>query len=270
MFGQPSFTPSGHPDELAQNLYDEQMDWEPSPRPGNRRPPGLDDDNDGDSRPYESPSKHDWDTFAVGRQRMFPNQGTRDETGLESLIAGWGIDGTSTSSDTGAGIGRRQNPPIAAYKTLFGAPTSTSRPAGGMNDPTPLSQTPASMMLIGSKIIRIVSCLLAIIRCLALSIVLVQQTPFAQSQILKVETIMSSIEIGVIILAFFFPAKSTPSPRTIMLVVELFMRYFYLFGRYHPAISESGFGFGEVMSEKWGLGLTWLQWAMLNGARAML
>ena len=252
MFGQPSFTPTSNPDDQIQKTHDEQMDWEPSPRPRTSRPPGLDDDDD--VRPYDTPSKHDWDSFAVGRQRMFPNQSTKDETGLESLIAGWGIDTANT------GLLAQQNDPTT------GAPLVSSTLAPGRA--TSFAQGDTSMLIIGSKIIRVVSCLLAIMRCLALAIVLVQQTPFAKSQILKVETIMSSIEIGVILLAFLTPPKSTPSPRTAILVVELLMRYFYLFGRHHPAINASGFG--EVVSEKWGLGLTWLQWAMLNGARAML
>lgn len=32
-----------------------------------------------------------WDSFASGKQRMFPRRDGQDETGLENLLAGWGL-----------------------------------------------------------------------------------------------------------------------------------------------------------------------------------
>ncbi|WWD20646.1 hypothetical protein CI109_105122 [Kwoniella shandongensis] len=94
IFGQPSL----YHQQLQPGSEAEPMDWEPSPsvtlpsshRPNNWMVPGHDDDDDDGMRP---PSKLDWDTFAMNKQRMFPKQGGQDETGLESLLAGWGIGG---------------------------------------------------------------------------------------------------------------------------------------------------------------------------------
>lgn len=38
----------------------------------------------------DTPTKSDWDKFGTQKQRMFPRQ-ENEETGLESLLAGWGI-----------------------------------------------------------------------------------------------------------------------------------------------------------------------------------
>jgi hypothetical protein len=71
------------------------MDWEPAPGAAlsnggwTTRPPGWSPDNEDDV--VETPRKSEWDTFAVGKQRMFPRRQGNDETGLESLLAGWGI-----------------------------------------------------------------------------------------------------------------------------------------------------------------------------------
>lgn len=250
MFGQPSFSPhSDGTDDTRKETEQMEMDWEPSPRPSNisggrRRPPGLDDeDQDPEAN---SNSRHDWDSFAVNRQRMFPNQTTRDETGLESLIAGWGIDGN------GAGTTTRQTP---ISMILSGTP----------NPPILVSSAPPSMLIVGSKINRAISCLLGVFRCVALVTFLLLHTP--RDQVIKIDTIVSSIEIGVILMSFLLPAKSEPSPRTSILVVELLMRYYHLFGRQHLHGKDTK---TEVMSAQWMLCLIWLQWAMLNATRAML
>ncbi|OCF45681.1 hypothetical protein I317_00584 [Kwoniella heveanensis CBS 569] len=94
---------------------EEPMDWEPSPSPasyqayGNsynhmNRPPGLftpedeDDMNFHHASMYPRTAKHDWDGFATNRQRMFPQRA--EETGLESLLAGWGIGGGGAGTGT--------------------------------------------------------------------------------------------------------------------------------------------------------------------------
>lgn len=61
------------------------MDWEPSPVPG--------------SLNGDTPAG-DWETFGVGRQRMFPQPRQQDETGLESLFSGWGISSGTTPKIT--------------------------------------------------------------------------------------------------------------------------------------------------------------------------
>ena len=90
------------------------MDWEPSPGAAlsnggwTRRPPTSWDDEDADAQP----ATNDWDSFATNKQRMFglPQQ---DETGLESLLAGWGLGGGGLSDTTSSlaapstGAGRR-------------------------------------------------------------------------------------------------------------------------------------------------------------------
>jgi hypothetical protein len=44
------------------------------------------------------PERSSWDSFATGKQRMFPrSDGDLGETGLESLLEGWGIGGGGTS-----------------------------------------------------------------------------------------------------------------------------------------------------------------------------
>lgn len=87
VFGQPSLQrPVEEPEP-------EPMDWEPSPivsKTGVSRPPGwtlVDDEDDTASHP----KKADWDSFAINKQRMFPRAG-QEETGLENLLAGWGLD----------------------------------------------------------------------------------------------------------------------------------------------------------------------------------
>lgn len=85
------------------------MDWEPSPPPfstntigGFPKPPGLslaEDEGMELSDGIGVTAKSDWDNFGVGKQRMFPGQ--TGETGLESLLAGWGL-GTGPA---GMGVG---------------------------------------------------------------------------------------------------------------------------------------------------------------------
>jgi len=60
------------------------MDWEPAPARGTDTPE----------------DRSEWDSFGVGRQRMFPNGSANDETGLENLLAGWGISTGSAAGTT--------------------------------------------------------------------------------------------------------------------------------------------------------------------------
>ena len=64
------------------------MDWEPSPSL-RRRPLAVSQQDDEDADEITPPRKSDWDAFATNRQRMYPQK--VEETGLESLLAGWGI-----------------------------------------------------------------------------------------------------------------------------------------------------------------------------------
>lgn len=237
MFGQPAFAPKRSNDNGAMNDSDEIMDWEPSPVPqGNRplRPSGL-EDRDYDSY-MDTPSKHDWDNFAVNRQSMFPAQSDRDETGLESLLAGWGIGGARSTDDQ-----------VAAQSQAL-AGTSWSSPTAAT---------------VASTIVRVVSCLLAAARLASLGVVLQTQTP--QDRTSMIDTVTSSVEIGVILTSFLLPPRSPPQIRIAFLVIELLMRYIYLFGR------QRQFGsFGEILVNPWTLSLTWGQWAMMNLTRAML
>jgi hypothetical protein len=129
IFGQPAFTNNEQP------AYEsEPMDWEPSPttdRTSLKRPPGLELEND--------ETRDDWDQFAVGPQRMFAAREGHDETGLESLIAGWGIDAGPTS--TSSGVAHLQSRPIRLATSSNSAKLA-----------------PASMsMSIGELVVRIAS-----------------------------------------------------------------------------------------------------------------
>ncbi|WVF67934.1 hypothetical protein IAT40_002696 [Kwoniella sp. CBS 6097] len=104
IFGQMSLFQQHGPDSTRETAGEEPMDWEPSPSPvprnGNgydNRPSGLLTPDDEDDLHFNYPSmypvkgKDDWDAFATNRQRMFPQRA--EETGLENLLAGWGIGG---------------------------------------------------------------------------------------------------------------------------------------------------------------------------------
>ena len=76
------------------------MDWEPSPGAAldnggwTRRPPATWDTDDLEP---DLPVSSDWDSFAINKQRMFaPPQA--EETGLENLLAGWGLGGGVSDS----------------------------------------------------------------------------------------------------------------------------------------------------------------------------
>lgn len=88
-----------HPPNLSHE-YGESMDWEPSPQAAlvnggwTRRPRGDWDDQQDDGAAVHTSGLGDWDNFGTGKQRMFAGH-QQDETGLESLLAGWGIGGNS-------------------------------------------------------------------------------------------------------------------------------------------------------------------------------
>lgn len=64
-------------------------------------PPPRDDSEPMDWEPTATGSptqpSSDWDTFGIGRQNMFPRTSASEETGLEGLLASWGL-GTDTRS----------------------------------------------------------------------------------------------------------------------------------------------------------------------------
>nr|XP_018259669.1 uncharacterized protein I303_07737 [Kwoniella dejecticola CBS 10117]OBR81827.1 hypothetical protein I303_07737 [Kwoniella dejecticola CBS 10117] len=69
----------------------EPMDWEPTQRPYQAKPMFSPDDED----EFMFNKKENWDKFGMGKQRMFHNQ---NETGLENLLAGWGINNNNNTS----------------------------------------------------------------------------------------------------------------------------------------------------------------------------
>ncbi|WVQ85896.1 hypothetical protein IAT38_008064 [Cryptococcus sp. DSM 104549] len=102
IFGQPSLQ-NGAPTGPSRP-EPEPMDWEPSSGAVlsnggyTHRPVGWTPDDEDD---VPLPRKSDWDNFATNKQRLFPQQAGHDETGLESLLAGWGIGGGAESSAVG-------------------------------------------------------------------------------------------------------------------------------------------------------------------------
>lgn len=85
IFGQPSLAP--HTDQ------GEPMDWEPIQSLRNHTGRNLDDADEGRLLPQQG----DWDNFGIGKQRMFDR--ATQETGLESLLASWGL-GTAAPEKT--------------------------------------------------------------------------------------------------------------------------------------------------------------------------
>lgn len=57
-------------------------------------PPPRDDSEPMDWEPTGSEPPNDWDSFGVGQQSIFPR--TSEETGLEPLLATWGLGGEAT------------------------------------------------------------------------------------------------------------------------------------------------------------------------------
>lgn len=96
IFGKSSL---GHAREADQG---EPMDWEPSPSAvasnggWTRPPPGMWETDDFEN---EASDASVWDSFAVNKQRMFAQPEVSD-TGLESLLAGWGLGGGGSSEGT--------------------------------------------------------------------------------------------------------------------------------------------------------------------------
>lgn len=89
----------------------EPMDWEPT----TASPSSGDVGEGGDGG--------DWDAFGVGRQRMFPTQSGNDETGLESLLAGWGIStGAATAPPATPKAGGPPGVPLASLPVAGLAP----------------------------------------------------------------------------------------------------------------------------------------------------
>ncbi|WWC98621.1 hypothetical protein V866_005514 [Kwoniella sp. B9012] len=87
IFGQPSLHKP-----LADMPFDgEPMDWEPTRQQPNIYPLFSPQSEYDEGEVFQR--KENWDTFGTNKQRMFHRN---DETGLENLLAGWGIGGPST------------------------------------------------------------------------------------------------------------------------------------------------------------------------------
>jgi hypothetical protein len=209
------------------------MDWEPSPTVDrSRRPPGLDDDEELNG------ARNDWDSFAVNKQRMFPPREGQDETGLESLIAGWGID---------------PDPP---------SQRDQSSPSCGIGDDT--SRSYLSTIQIGELIVRITSFLLTLARIIVLILIISSTISSSQSQTL--DQILSGIEVGTIVMSAILLPRQYPSPRVAILAGDLILHLVYAIYQRH-----SQFGpIEQVLRDPWMVGMTWGQWALLNATRAMI
>jgi len=208
------------------------MDWEPSPTVDRfRPPPALDDDEDFHG------TKNDWDSFAVNKQRMFPPREGEDETGLESLIAGWGID---------------PNPPVQRDHS------SPSREVG--ND---TSRSYLSTIQIGESIVQITSSLLTLARIIVLILIISSTISASQSQVL--DQILSGIEVGTIVMSAILLPRQYPSPRVAILAGDLILHLVYAIYQRHSRV-----GTLEVLRDPWMVGMTWGQWALLNATRAMI
>ncbi|WWC92208.1 uncharacterized protein L201_007162 [Kwoniella dendrophila CBS 6074] len=87
IFGQPSL----HQPVPDVPVEGEPMDWEPTRNASYQRPLFSPEDEDVEIHFSSSPQakRQNWDKFGTNKQRMFYNQ---NETGLENLLAGWGID----------------------------------------------------------------------------------------------------------------------------------------------------------------------------------
>jgi len=229
IFGLPAFTAQ---EDLHESQY-EPMDWEPSPTVDRfRRPPGLEDDE----------AKDDWESFAVNKQRMFAPREGQDETGLESLIAGWGIDPDP-------------NPATRNYD---------DRPSGSHkigSHPGPTTSTPSTTQ-IGELIVRITSSLLAIARIISLILIL-SATINDRSQI--TDQILSGIEVGTIVMSAIILPQQYPSPRVAILAGDFILHLVYAVFQRHAQLGGTTAG-----KEPWMIGMTWGQWALLNATRAMI
>lgn len=81
------------------------MEWEPTPPPplynGGYTTSGV--MRRGSDDVYQEHGIDDtrggaWDNFAIGKQRLFGQKEGQDETGLEDILAGWGL------TEPGAGV----------------------------------------------------------------------------------------------------------------------------------------------------------------------
>jgi hypothetical protein len=234
IFGQPAFA---HNDQSEQ-YEPEPMDWEPSPttdRTFLRRPPGLDLEND--------ETRDDWDQFAVGPQRMFAARDGQDETGLESLIAGWGIDAGPTS--TSNGVAHSQNRPIRL------APSSNS-----------VAKLAPASMSIGELIVRIASSLLTFARII--SLVLVLSSIINADSAFTIDKILSGMEVGTIVMSAILLPKTYQGPRAAILAGDLILHLVYAVFQRQAGV------LGDLPRDPWMLGMTWGQWALLNATRAIV
>lgn len=232
IFGQPAFTQN----ENNEQYEPEPMDWEPSPttdRTFLRKPPGLD--------PEDEETRDDWDSFAVGPQRMFAARDAHDETGLESLIAGWGIDPGPISN----GVGQSQSRPVRLATTS--------------NSVAELS--PASMS-IGELIVRITSSLLTFARII--SLVLVLSSIINTDSAVAIDKILSGVEVGTIVMSAILLPKTYPSPRVAILAGDMILHLVYAVFQRQAGV------LGDLPRDPWMLGMTWGQWALLNATRAMI
>jgi hypothetical protein len=188
----------------------------------------------------EDEGRDDWDSFAINKQRMFAPRDGEDETGLESLIAGWGID---------------PNPPSIQSQVNGSSRNIKLEPTGSRSTSRSLST-----MQIGELIVRITSSLLTIARILSLILILSSTIDTVKSQF--VDQILSGVEVGTIVMSAILLPKQYPSPRVAILAGDMVLHLVYAVFQRHRIAGG--------MEDSWMIGMTWGQWALLNATRAMI
>jgi hypothetical protein len=253
MFGLPSFasTSTKVNGENVDGEY-EPMDWEPSPcinRLSRSRPPGLDGDDEYDT----TPRKNNWDTFAVNKQRMFPGKSEHDETGLESLIAGWGIGNPNGHGHYNHHDGNAQHGP--------GSPFGTGAPA---LQPRQAAQLSPSKMAIGELLVRVTSCIMVVARISVLGAYLVGIRNLSPNTIEMVDKVLSGIEVGTIVMSAITLPRTYPSPRIAILAGDFILHMVC------AVFQQQAGPLANLPREPWMMGMTWGQWALLSATRVLL
>jgi hypothetical protein len=260
MFGLPSFasTSTKVNGENVDGEY-EPMDWEPSPsinRLSRSRPPGLDGEDEYDT----TPRKNDWDTFAVNKQRMFPGRSEHDETGLESLIADWGIGNPNGHGHNNNHNNYNNHNNVNAQRGQ-GSPFGRGAPA---LQPRQAAQLSPSKVAIGELLVRVTSCILVIARIAALGAYLSGIRNLSPNTIDTVDKVLSGIEVGTIVMSAITLPRTYPSPRIAILAGDFILHMVY------AVFQQQAGPLVNLPREPWMMGMTWGQWALLSATRVLL
>jgi hypothetical protein len=177
---------------------------------------------------------------------MFSARDGVDETGLESLIAGWGID--TTAGNTGT----TSHSPKTRLRTL----------QSDQNGLAPLPNPSLYAGPVGELVVRSTSCLLAFARIVSLILLLSSTIDHFTASTL--DKVLSGVEIGTIVMSGILLPKTYPSPRVAILGGDMILHLVYVvFQRQQGPL-------GEVIKDPWMAGMTWGQWALLDATRVLL